>query len=88
VQATGSVLQGRNLKSVEILWYSTGTGTGLLGPAKAGPMRKVSTSPHGDVWELEVPDLMATDFWAQGIDANGRIVKSMNLENVGWNVER
>jgi len=82
-----AVVKGRNLKSVEIFWYSTGTGIGLMPPAKAGPMKKVRTSPQGDTWELEVPDLMATNFWAQGIDANGKTVKSMDLGNVGWNVE-
>jgi len=83
-----AVVKGRNLKSVEIFWYSTGTGIGLMPPAKAGPLRKVSASPDGDTWEIELPDLMATDFWAQGIDAHGNVVKSMNLGNVGWDVER
>ena len=83
-----AVVKGRNLKSVEIFWYSTGTGIGLMPPAKAGPLRKVSASPDGDTWEIELPDLMATDFWAQAIDAHGNVVKSMNLGNVGWDVER
>jgi len=83
-----AVVKGRNLKSVEIFWYSTGTGVGLMPPAKAGPLTKVNTSPDGDIWEIDLPDLMATDFWAEGIDAYGNIVKSMNLGNVGWHVER
>jgi len=60
---------------------------GLMDPAKAGPMRKVSSSPQGDTWELELPDLMTTNFWAQGVDTSGNTVKSMDLGNVGWNVE-
>ncbi len=82
-----AVVKGRHLKSVEILWYPTGTGVGLLGPASAGLMKRVRTSPPGDTWEIEVPDVMATNFWAQGIDVNGKTVRSMDLGNVGWNVE-
>jgi hypothetical protein len=82
-----AVVRGLNLKSVDIFWYSTGTGMGLMDPAKAGPMRKVSSSPQGDTWELELPDLMTTNFWAQGVDTSGNTVKSMDLGNVGWNVE-
>jgi hypothetical protein len=82
-----AIVKGRNLKSVEISWFSTGTGIGLYPPAIAGPMKKVRTSPQGDTWELGVPDLMATDFWAHGVDANGKTVRSMNLGNVGWNLE-
>jgi len=48
----------------------------------------VSTSAAGDVWELELPDLMVAEFWAQGMDAKGRIVKSMNLGNVGCDLGR
>jgi hypothetical protein len=51
-------------------------------------MTKVNTSPMGDTWEIELPDLMTTDFWAPGIDAHGDVVKSMNLGNVGWLVDR
>jgi hypothetical protein len=76
------VLKDRNLKSVDIYWYSTGTGIGLMPPAKLGPMKKVRTSAEGDTWEIELPDLMTTDFWAEGIDLYGNIVKSMNLEGV------
>lgn len=81
-----AIVKTRNLKSVDIFWYSTGTGIGLMPPAKAGPMEKVSTSAEADTWEIEMPDLMATNFWAQGTDATGKVVKSMDLGNVGWNV--
>jgi hypothetical protein len=81
---TKAVVKGRNLKSVAILWYSTGTEIGRMPPAKAGPMKKVNTSRTGDMWEIELPNLMTTDFWAQGIDAHGNVVKSMDLGNVGW----
>ncbi len=82
-----AVVKGRNLKSVAILWYSTGTGTGLMPPGQEA-MKKVNTSPTGDTWEIALPDLMTAEFWAQGIDEHGNAVKSMNLENVGWHVER
>ncbi|MBZ5613992.1 MAG: carboxypeptidase-like regulatory domain-containing protein [Acidobacteriia bacterium] len=81
-----AIVKARNLKSVDIFWYSTGTGIGEMPPAKAGPMKKVSTSADGDTWEIEVPDLMATNFWAQGIDLSGKVIKSMDLGNVGWNI--
>lgn len=83
-----AVVKGRNLKSVSIYWYSTGTGIGEMPPAHLGPMKKVSTSPQGDTWEIELPDLMTTDFWAEGTDVNGNTVKSMNLGNVSWHIKR
>ena len=77
-----AVVRGRNLKSVEIMWYSTGTGIGFMPPGRAGPMKKVRTSLHEDTWELQLPDLGTTDFWAQAIDAKGKTVRSINLGNV------
>jgi len=79
-----AVVKPRDLKSVDIFWYSTGMGE--MPPAKAGPMRKVGTSADGDTWEVAMPDLMATNFWAQGTDVNGKTVKSMDLGNVGWDI--
>ncbi len=81
-----AILKARNLKSVDIFWYSTGTGVGEMPPAKAGPMRKISSSSAGDTWEIEMPDLMGTNFWAQGTDHEGNIVKSMDLGNVSWDI--
>ena len=83
-EGTKAVLKARNLKSVDIFWYSTGTGIGEMPPAKAGPMRKVKSSADGDTWEIEMPDLMATDFWAEGKDREGNVIKSMDLGNVSW----
>jgi hypothetical protein len=77
-----AILKGRNLKSVEIFFYSTGTGVGEMGPGSAGQMKKVRTSPQEDTWELPVPDVMTTNFWAQAIGANGKTIKSMDLGNV------
>jgi len=81
-----AVVKARNLKSVNIFWYSTGTGIGLMPPAKAGPMTKVSSSGGADTWEIDMPDLMATNFWAQGIDLDGSMVKSIDLGNVSWDI--
>lgn len=78
-----AVLRGRNLKSVEIFFYSTGTGIGETGPASAGQMNKVRTSPQQEIWELSVPDILATNFWAQAIDTNGKTIKSIDLGPVG-----
>jgi len=79
-----AIVKSRNLKSVDILWYTTGTGIGEMPPAKAGPMKKVSSSRDGDIWEIEMPDLTATNFWARGTDLSGHTVKSMDLGNIGW----
>jgi hypothetical protein len=49
-------------------------------------MRKVSSSGGEDTWEIEMPDLMATNFWAQGIDGDGKVVKSMDLGGVSWDI--
>ena len=81
-----AIVKSRNLKSLSIFWYSTGTGIGLMPPAKAGPMRKVSSSGGEDTWKIEMPDLMATNFWAQGIDGDGKIVKTMDLGGVSWDI--
>jgi hypothetical protein len=80
------ILKGRNLRSVEVFFYSTGTGIGEMGPGSAGKMKKVRTSPQEDTWELPLPDVMTTNFWAQAIDANGKTIKSMDLGNVAYGI--
>jgi hypothetical protein len=80
------MLEGRNLRSVEVFFYSTGTGIGEMGPGSAGQMKKVGTSPQEDTWELPLPDVMTTNFWAQATDANGKTIKSMDLGNVAYGI--
>jgi hypothetical protein len=81
-----ALLKGRNLRSVEVFFYSTGTGIGEMGPGSAGRMRKVRSSPQEDTWELPLPDVMTTNFWAEAIDANGKTIKSMDLGNVAYGI--
>jgi hypothetical protein len=81
-----AILKGRKLNSVEVFFYSTGTGIGEMGPGSAGHMKKLRTSPQEDTWELPVPDVMTTNFWAQAIDANGKTIKSMDLANVAYGI--
>ena len=81
-----AIVKARSMKSLTIFWYTTGTGMGEMPPAKAGPMKRVNMSASGDTWEIEMPDLMATNFWAQGTDISGDVVKSMDLGNVSWDV--
>jgi hypothetical protein len=80
------ILKGRNLRSVEVFLYSTGTGIGEMGPRSAGQMRKVRSSLQEDTWVLPLPDVMTTNFWAEAIDANGKTVKSMDLGNVAYGI--
>jgi hypothetical protein len=80
------ILKGRNLRSVEVFLYPMGTGLGEAGPYSGGQMKKVRTSPQGDTWELPLPDVMTTNFWAQAIDANGKSIKSMDLGNVAYGI--
>lgn len=80
------ILKGRKLKSVEILLYPTGTGLGDAGPYSGGYMKKVRTSPQEDTWELPLPNVMTTSFWAQAIDTNGKTIKSMDLGNVAYGI--
>lgn len=82
-----AIVKARGLMSVSIYFYSTGTGVGEMPPGEIGPLKKVTASPEGDTWEIEVPDVMATSFWASGIDAHGRRVKGFDLGNVGWHVD-
>jgi hypothetical protein len=55
-----------------------------LGPGSIGKMKRVRDSPQEDTWELPLPSVMTTNFWAQAIDANGQTIKSMDLGNVGY----
>ena len=79
-----TIVKARNLKSVDIFFYSTGTGVGEMPPGKLGPLQKVSASDGVDTWEIDLPsELMVTDFWAQGIDKHGKPAGSIDLGNVG-----
>jgi len=79
-----AILKGRNLKSVEIFLYSTGTGIGEMRPGSIGQMIRARTSSQEDTWELPLPSVMTSNFWAQAIDANGKTIRSMDLGNVGY----
>lgn len=76
-----AVLKARNLTQVTIGW--TPTGTNMAGHGESLPMKKVSTSPEGDRWEASLPDVMSTDFVANGIDKDGKSIRSIDLGNVG-----
>ncbi len=78
-----AVLKGKNLKSVEARYFSTGTG--VTESSLAGKMNKVSESPNSDTWEVILPpSILATSFWAEAEDLGGRKIKSANLGNVGY----
>lgn len=57
-----------------------------MGPGSAGQMNKVRTSQQDDTWELPLPDVMTTNFWAQAIDTNGKTIRSMDLGNVAYGI--
>ncbi len=79
-----TIVKAHNLKSVDIFFYSTGTGVGEMPPGKLGPLQKVGASDGVDTWEIDLPsELMVTDFWAQGIDKHGKPAGSIDLGNVG-----
>ena len=80
-QGVDAVLEARNLTQVTIGW--TPTGTEMAGHGVSQSMKKVSSSPDGDRWEASLPDVMSTDFVANGIDKSGKSVRSMDLGNVG-----
>jgi hypothetical protein len=77
-----AILKGRNLKSVDVFLYPTGTGLGENGPYLIGHMIRVQSSLQEDTWELPIGNLMTTHFWAQAIDENGKTIKSIDLCNV------
>jgi MFS family permease len=43
-----------------------------MGPGSIGQMKRVRASPQEDTWELPLPSVMTTNFWAQAIDTNGK----------------
>jgi hypothetical protein len=47
-------------------------------------MVRVPGTSQEEVWKLPVPDVMTTNFWAEATDGNGKNIKSMDLNNVGW----
>lgn len=77
------ILKGKNLKSVEVKYFSTGTD--MPDSFLAGRMDKTSESLQGDTWELKLPiDILATSFWAEAEDSAGKKIKSSDLGNVGY----
>ena len=80
-EGTSAVLKARNLTQATISW--TPTGTQMAGHDVSQSMRKVNTSPDGDTWEAELPDVMSTNFVVSGIDKDGESVRTMDIGNVG-----
>ena len=78
-----AIVKARNVRTVEILYFPTGTG--ITSSSTEGEMTKVQSSPREDTWELELSDnILSTSFWAQGIDIKGKTVTSIDLGNVGF----
>lgn|GEM_PF-3566452 len=82
-----AIVKARNLRTVEIYFFPTGTG--ITSPSTEGKMEKVHSSPQEDTWELSLSDdIMSTNFRAVGIDTNGKSVDSIDLGNVGFDLGR
>lgn len=80
---TKAILKGKDLKSAEVKFFSTGTG--ITESSLAGKMNKVSESPEGDIWELKLqPYILATNFWAEAENLMGQKIKSTDLGSVGY----
>jgi hypothetical protein len=74
---------GKDIKSVEVRYYPTGTG--VTESSRLGDMNKVSQSVNGDTWELKLPTfILATNFWAEATDLKGQKIKSTDLGSVGY----
>lgn len=80
-EGTSAVLKARNLTQAYIGW--TPTGTNMAGNGQSLSMKKVATSPDGDTWEVELPNVMSTNFAAGGTDKDGKNVSTMDIGNVG-----
>jgi hypothetical protein len=82
-----AVVHSRHVTSLEIRWFSTGTG--ITSSSSLGMMTKVKTSADDDTWELELPgQVLSTSFWAEGRDENGKTVRSIDIGNVGFDDRR
>lgn len=78
-----AVLKGKNLKSAEVRYFSTGTS--ITESSLGGRMIKISESQDGDTWEVKLPTfILATDFWVEAEDLEGGKIKSLGLGNVGY----
>lgn len=80
-EGTSAVLKARNLTQAVISW--TPTGTNMAGHDVSQSMKKVATSPDGDTWDAELPNVMSTNFVVGGIDKLGKSVRTMDIGNVG-----
>jgi hypothetical protein len=80
-EGTSAVLKARNLTQATISW--TPTGTQMAGHDVSQSMKKVNTSPDGDTWDAELPDVMSTNFVVEGIGKDGKSVRTMDIGNVG-----
>ena len=78
-----AIVKSKNLKSIAVFYYPTGTEIKKI--SVAGIMESVSGSSPEQTWELVLPpSLLTTQFWAEGIDLMGQSIKSADLGNVGY----
>jgi hypothetical protein len=86
VYEQGAVVKvvGENLQSVEIKYWSTGTGVGEEYPNGQSLGQAISLSSLQGLWMLPLPKgpFTATNIWAEGKDLQGNIIKSEDLGNV------
>jgi len=76
-----AVLIGKNIQSAVVMSAPTGTD---MGNAKIlGQM--VKSEKSSEIWIFTLPKyLLATNFWAEATGQDGKVIKSRDLGNVGY----
>ncbi|HYC82947.1 MAG TPA: hypothetical protein VEB60_00155 [Candidatus Paceibacterota bacterium] len=83
----GAVLRvrGENLSKVVVKAMPTGSGAAEEYPDGLVIGEATSLSSQRGVWALPLPDsIMATSLWIEATDLNGKVVKSEDFGNVGY----
>ncbi len=77
------IMLGENLRSAEIRYFPAGTGMG--GEFPKGKVLGSMSSAGGTTWEFVLQKfLLATNFWVEAVDVEGRMIKGPDLGNVGY----
>ncbi|GEM_PF-4072757 len=79
------IVKGSDLQTIEIRYLPTGSGMTQEYPQGKLLGTPTSLSSIQGTWVMPMPkNIMATNIWVQGKDANGNLIKGPDLGNVGY----
>lgn len=78
-------VQGEGLNRVEVKYLPTGTGAAEAYPGGISLGKATNSQSSINTWTLPLsPNLVATNFWFEATDTQGRIIKGQDLGNVAF----